>query len=1090
MTRYWTFISYSHHDRRVARWLTDELRRIRVPKSLRSITSPPVTYVTNVFRDEVSASASSSLSEELRAALRASHSLLVVCSPLAAASPHVCEEIRYFQSLGRADRIFCVVVAGVPNAADRGEPVLECFPEPLRVCTTEHGAQSIPIPDRPLGVPVGDESPRERAFVARRVAAGLMGITLEDLARARRNTALLQVAGLVAIAVLLGATWVLLRYPFVTYSREFAYVYGAPEPQLEVSASIARQLPEVFRIERRGFFGRPSRISFVNGYGSCPKHGMPNVIDHYLDDQCGAARACAVEIAYDSAGSVAELRYLSSYGRVLERLQYTEPAVALFTEAGFGCSRSKSGIRYVTFERYADGPHAGRDRVVRYYGENAAGEREPRNNDHGAYGRLYEYDERGLIRSTTMLGPDGQPRANSYGYVTERLTRDERGRILLREWLDASGQRTLTSEGYAAVRNEYDALGRKIAAHFFDAADQPTLDSEGKAGARLTLGARGEALRSESLDLRGSPTPVAGGTVALARTYDSRGYESSITSLDATGHPIDLADCASYAYLNGEHGEILTVRFLNADESPCYQNGFAEARYTYDERGNRIVQERFLAGGIPTLPTDGDICHREIRRYNEANQHISGHCFGADLKPYPGVAGASDVQIRYDANGNAIEQAHFGIDGRPAPDEDGVALRRYKYDDQGRRIWLGKFDVTGEPHTGSGWHAIATRYDDFGRVAEVTALDVNGQPTRSAPGQTSTVHRYDAFGREIRREYLDAAGKLMVNESGTAGREQLYDRHGNVIVERYFDANGRPTRNRSGVAEIRWTFDERGRELTRRYFDTLGQLTRTNDGIAGWNSRSDERGRIIEGRFIGPDDAPTADDVGRHGWRKDYDSRGNVTLEIDIDANGNPWVDPQTGVSGWRIVRDQAGHQIEMIYVDGELKPTIERQLRTSRIRTTYDNFNRIASQTYLSPEGVPMMTHDGYAKLVYTYNAQGKHAVWEYFDTAGAPTTGRPARVEYEYDVFGREVRRSFFDAKGVLTPHPNSGRAISETSYDSSGRVLRIVSLGTDRKLVNRKDQGWATKIFSYSSKGEQTSRRCVRADGTEVQPCGEED
>ncbi len=58
---------------------------------------------------------------------------IVICSPQAAKSKWVNEEILAFKRLGREDRIFCLIVGGEPNATDMpGREDEECFPPALR----------------------------------------------------------------------------------------------------------------------------------------------------------------------------------------------------------------------------------------------------------------------------------------------------------------------------------------------------------------------------------------------------------------------------------------------------------------------------------------------------------------------------------------------------------------------------------------------------------------------------------------------------------------------------------------------------------------------------------------------------------------------------------------------------------------------------------------------------------------------------------------------------------------------------------------------------------------------------------------------
>src|SRR2546428_373214 len=78
-------------------------------------------------------SSSADLGSSIEDALRVSRYLIVFCSPDAAASRWVSEEVRYFKSLGHEDRIFAVILRGEPNASDDSARAAdECFPPPLR----------------------------------------------------------------------------------------------------------------------------------------------------------------------------------------------------------------------------------------------------------------------------------------------------------------------------------------------------------------------------------------------------------------------------------------------------------------------------------------------------------------------------------------------------------------------------------------------------------------------------------------------------------------------------------------------------------------------------------------------------------------------------------------------------------------------------------------------------------------------------------------------------------------------------------------------------------------------------------------------
>ena len=79
--------------------------------------------------------ADAELSNPIETALRRSRFLVVLCSPQAAKSRFVAEEILFFKRLGKKDRILAAIIEGEPNASDapaKGAEGEECFPEPLR----------------------------------------------------------------------------------------------------------------------------------------------------------------------------------------------------------------------------------------------------------------------------------------------------------------------------------------------------------------------------------------------------------------------------------------------------------------------------------------------------------------------------------------------------------------------------------------------------------------------------------------------------------------------------------------------------------------------------------------------------------------------------------------------------------------------------------------------------------------------------------------------------------------------------------------------------------------------------------------------
>ena len=183
--RYWAFISYSQRDTKHAQWLHKELETFRVPRALVGRRMGDRTIprrLLPIFRDRDELPSTGDLTGKVRAALEASNALVVICSPYAAASPWVNEEIRTFKMLGRAERIFPFIVDGEPNASDR--PALglpECFPPTLRFAVAADGK----LTDRRSDPLAADarEGKDGRSNSRLKLIAGLLGIGFDDLRR-------------------------------------------------------------------------------------------------------------------------------------------------------------------------------------------------------------------------------------------------------------------------------------------------------------------------------------------------------------------------------------------------------------------------------------------------------------------------------------------------------------------------------------------------------------------------------------------------------------------------------------------------------------------------------------------------------------------------------------------------------------------------------------------------------------------------------------------------------------------------------------------------------------------------------------------
>lgn len=200
--RFSAFISYSHADTPVAKWLHKALESYRLPRALVGQASPfgPVpARLPPVFRDRDELPASADLGGELRAALAAARFQIVLCSPRSAKSIWVNEEILAFKRAHGEARVLPLIIDGEPYTGDDRE----CFPPALRFKLAADGSLS-DVPAEPIAADLREGKDGKRLALLKLIA-GITGLKLDQLAQrdaARRQRQLLAItAGSLSIAL-------------------------------------------------------------------------------------------------------------------------------------------------------------------------------------------------------------------------------------------------------------------------------------------------------------------------------------------------------------------------------------------------------------------------------------------------------------------------------------------------------------------------------------------------------------------------------------------------------------------------------------------------------------------------------------------------------------------------------------------------------------------------------------------------------------------------------------------------------------------------------------------------------------------------
>jgi hypothetical protein len=205
--RFWAFISYSHGDAQWADWLQRALESYRVPRRLvgrLTLAGAAPRQFKPIFRDREDLAANPDLRQSIGQVLAHSVFLIVICSPAAAASPWVEDEIIQFKRAHGEARVLPVIVAGEPFASgEPGREAEECFPRALRFHLDQAGEVGTAAAE-PVAADLRSEGDGRRGAVLK-LLAGMLGIGLDELIQrdAQRRTTQLWAVTATAVAAAL-----------------------------------------------------------------------------------------------------------------------------------------------------------------------------------------------------------------------------------------------------------------------------------------------------------------------------------------------------------------------------------------------------------------------------------------------------------------------------------------------------------------------------------------------------------------------------------------------------------------------------------------------------------------------------------------------------------------------------------------------------------------------------------------------------------------------------------------------------------------------------------------------------------------------
>ena len=348
--KYKAFISYSHRDEKWGQWLHRGIERYRVPKAIvgrKTLYGPVPKRLFPVFRDREELPTAADLSEVISKGLRDSSHLIVICSPHAAKSQWVNEEVRTFKKLGKQNRIICLIVDGEPNALDKPELDLEeCFPPALKVIADDDGNLT-DIEAEPIAADARQDKDG-KANALMKVLSGLLGVGFDeikqrDLVRKHRQAAILGIGS----AVLAGVMGLLTVWAVINKNQAVAAKDEAEErlyrSQILQAANFAKE--KNYGLATQALLEAPARFrNFEWGYLLRKTNPQLTVLDGSMQNiyslavsPDGARLATGSEDTtariWDAQGG-RQLKLLEGHDGVIESVAYSPDGRRIATGAG------------------------------------------------------------------------------------------------------------------------------------------------------------------------------------------------------------------------------------------------------------------------------------------------------------------------------------------------------------------------------------------------------------------------------------------------------------------------------------------------------------------------------------------------------------------------------------------------------------------------------------------------------------------------------------------------------------------------------------------------------------------------------------
>jgi hypothetical protein len=1090
---YFAFISYRHLDGIVARQLQEVVQHYHLPVAIRKEppnVSPQVGIseippeLSPVYLDKTDMPPGP-LTELIKKALTASRYLIVVCSPNSAQSDWVGMEITFFgETLGRADRIIPVIIAGTP---DNSDPAKRCFhPELLRLLPDERAIDLSELIDAQKGIlprkkktvqdehgqPVAEPCEAEQFYA--QIVAKMLGldwrklydfrqrekqlrakeeelrIKKEEELRFKKRCAAIAFATIACLLTAFGV-WDYFFHTKMEYFADYVDQGAVPHGISPLTKEQTERRASHYRFEHRA--GKLRRVVHANSDGMPTDNELPILI--YNDRpaiqelEWTGSRLSVTEYKNARNKTIRAFYWWTDPEETAENQRYGRAEIKENKTGGAGTSlaasftsrdnlfnnlpeQARADIKAFKLTRDAKG------RIIKKEFMQDNSYTKPAPDKDLIYGFAYTLEEAsGRVLEVTFLGKDGKPFAKKSGVLKERYKYDERGNIEKITNIGSNGNPILNEGFWASVSlkwPKWEKAGETFEGTLLDAEENKAIGSHGHAQWIATFDAHGRAIEQTFHDTAG-------------KLY------------------LNEEKVAKKIIERNARGLITGGRYFDAQGKPCFnKEGVSITRQKYDEWGN--VSE------IESFDTQGNRCMNKYGWHKKIS--------------------------KYDANGNCLEYAHYDTAGQFCFDTEGVARSVIEYNRAGHLIGTTSYGLDGVTPclNKEGWVKLERSYPPNQDI--VIYRDAHGNPVRHHKGFSKIVYTYDARGREIEAssyEYDAKSGfKPCFSKKGFATVKIEYNDDSNEETRRFFDTAGNPCPNKDGIVIVKQKYDAWGRVIQWESFDKESNPRIVADWGFARRELTWDRNNITDIKNYGTDGKTLC--FGKEGYARQerkHDARGRITKLTNYGPNGELCFDKD----GAAIVETEYDPQERWTRNSfyGTDEKAVLNNMGYASSKTLYNDRNEKNQTDFLGTDGALCLNKRGFARQEQKYDARGNCTEESFSDTEGAlcfeilrgdeekeqkgqKNIDAIARIVKRYNANDRIEKETYFDTDGNLTLF--EGYASLEKKYDpASGEISEMTYYGLDKTPCLNYD-GYAKVEIKYDSSGNCVESRYYDVNG----------